>query len=364
MASQVNLSLLNPQKFSAELLQLSDVSHQLWGTPLTCSALKMYKAEMLRGVLDAFAANAQHDLRMFIHYMTESYKLMSGAVMPPPMQVSQAKLLLGAANAYLRALQADVAALENVSQAFSFPDCKSNITDSKVILMLANITDMSPEDVVKIAESLKPKANPTDCYFQMKLHALTTALKKWIAEKKMQMKELETRMGVYNRVIDGIIADMYGEKAATVLQSLTDDLKIYTIAKILNSSVPVLSEPEGDVFARAYTIGQNLYNVTRYGFIINVASPYAQTVVVPKECRDVFGVMKNFLLTLNVDMVNSKYGGLNKLAMCFSLVMKSELNMSLRQHSNNFIMLMKQLGAQENELHKIVHSYDVLICMR
>ncbi|UXD22008.1 hypothetical protein IPA_00790 [Ignicoccus pacificus DSM 13166] len=362
MASQVNLNIIMPDKYLRELSDLSVLGKELWGTPLTCSVLKAYEGEMLRGALAQFNKTIVNDYLQFAKYMMESYKLMSGRVLPPPVQVTQAKLILGSAQAYLRAIQADVAALENVTQSFDFPECQTNATED-TLMKLANVTALSPEEAIEMVNSLKPgKVNPADCYFMMRLHEILTGLKKWISLKKMQLKELETRVNIYNRVIDGIIADMYAEKAATVLQSLADDLKIYTIAKILNDSLPVIASPEGDVQSMAYTVGKNMYSVTRYGFMISVASPYAQEIQVPEDCQGVFNTMSNFLVTLNVNMVNAKYGGLNKLASCFSIMLKSELNMSLKKHNENFSKLEDQVLQQEANLEKVVNAYKALIC--
>ncbi len=362
-AANVDLSIIDSSKYLSELAQISKLEKTLWGTPLTCSALKAYKEEILRGALFQFNRTIIADYLQFAKYIMKTQELMSGRVLPPPVQVTQAKLLLGAAQAYLRAIQADVAALENVTQVFNFPYCETSATET-TILKIADITKISPEEAVKLVSSLKPKINPADCYFMKRLHEILIGLKKWVATKKMQLKELETRVSVYNRVIDGIIADMYGEKTATVLQSLSDDLKVYTIIRILNASLPVLKTPTGDLWSRAFTIGQNMYSIARYGFVINAASPYAQEVEVPRECNDVFNVTKTFLVTLDMNLINRKYGGLNKLAECFGLMLRAELNVSLRNHNMSFKALKAMTLNQMTDLDNIVKAYEMLTCSR
>ncbi len=363
-ASQVNLNIVIPKKYLQALSDYSELNQKLWGTPLTCSSLKAYEGEILRGALEQFNKTITNDYKQFANYMDETLKLLSGQLLPPPMQVSKAKLLLGAAQAYLRAIQADVAALENVTQNFHFKYCNATKVTPELLLRVANVNSLTPEEAVQLVNELGKEVNPADCYFQMKLYEILAGLKKWINNEKSMLKELESKVNTFNRVIDNVISDMYGEKAATVLQSLADDLKVYTIAKILNNSIPVVSVPSGTVNERAYVVGKNLYSITRYGFIINVASPYAQSVSVPKNCEGVFEVMNNFLKTMNMNLVNSKYGGINNLASCFSKVMKSELNMSLKRHNMNFAALKKEVQQQQMDLEKVINSYEILLCSR
>jgi hypothetical protein len=363
-ASQVNLSIVIPKKYLQALNDFSDLDQRLWGTALTCSALKAYEGEMLRGALEQFNKTIVNDYLQFTNYMDTILELLSGQILPPPMQISKAKLLLGAAQAYLRAIQADVAALENVTQTFHFKYCNATNVTPELLLKIANVSSLTPEEAVQLVNKLGKEVNPADCYFQMKLYEILAGLKKWINTEKSMLKELESKISTFNRVVDNVIADMYGEKAATVLQSLSDDLKVYTIAKILNSSIPVVSVPSGTVNERAYIVGKNMYSTARYGFIINVASPYAQSITVPKYCNGVFEVMNNFLKTMNMNLVNSKFGGINKLASCFSAVMKSELNMSLKHHNMNFVALKKEVQQQQMDLENVVNSYEILLCSR